>query len=39
MSKEEYYSVYSGLWCGMYEKKLNLDNFIGGSGKRERKFN
>ena len=22
MSKEEYYSVYSGLWCGMYEKKL-----------------
>ena len=22
MSKEDYYSVYSGLWCGMYEKKL-----------------
>lgn len=20
MSKEEYYSVYSGLWCGMYER-------------------
>ena len=22
MSKEEYYSVYSGLWWGMYVKKL-----------------